>query len=328
MLVLGRYYYGFIPPLSNLGFLGALILAAIISLVFLGLGYLYDAKAQLWNQRLQVLVDHDPYAYVPNFRYLMAEYPIFYALVRMNRDLVDTLKLDSGPISHLATYLSEYFAMTPDRIESASEIKDTSAEFLSRYPFIAGMESEQSKVGLKNKVKKAFQLRVWRMSWVQNFTGLAQDVLVFAALYVGVLFPAAVTNGVVSTDYLILGILTISLPLYIGLMLAGWYYDKKLKLWSPDRVVKVERDPYSYVPEPRAFGFVFPFLFALISFHHDLLEKLGYDIDEISKYVEFLNSYSQLSARTKSDMNAARDLRVGLGELFASSNRKVKTDGV
>ena len=327
MLVIGRYYYGFIPPLSNLGFLGAIILAATISLVFLGLGYLYDAKAQLWNQRLQVLIEHNPYMYTPNFRFLMAEYPIFYALIRVTHDLLETLNLDSDPISRLAVYLNNHFATTPDRIECTSEIEAMGAEFLSSYPFTTGVEPASLKEGLGNKAKKAFQLRVWRLSWVQNFTGLAQDVLVFAALYVAVLFPEAATNGVVSLDYMILGILTISLPLYIGLMLAGWYYDKKLRLWSPDWAVKVERDPYSYVPEPRTFGFVFPFIYALISFHHDLLEKLGYDTDEISKCVEFLNSYSQLTAATTSDMNTAKEIRAGLGNLFASVNLKVKKDG-
>ncbi|MHA1863240.1 MAG: ATP-grasp domain-containing protein [Candidatus Thorarchaeota archaeon] len=44
MLVLGRYYFKFIPPLANLepSILGPLILATFIFLIFLGAGFIYD----------------------------------------------------------------------------------------------------------------------------------------------------------------------------------------------------------------------------------------------------------------------------------------------
>ncbi len=74
------------------------------------------------------------------------------------------------------------------------------------------------------------------MNWIQSLTVLFQDVLVFCALYVTLLFPDQVVDGLVPLNYLMLGILFLSLPLYLFLIAAGWYYDKKLRVWSADIV--------------------------------------------------------------------------------------------
>ena len=68
MLVLGRLYYIYIPGLSDLGLLGALILGTFLILLFIGIGTLYDIKGKMWCPKNQALVDRSVYEYVPNIR--------------------------------------------------------------------------------------------------------------------------------------------------------------------------------------------------------------------------------------------------------------------
>ena len=77
MLVIGRWYYGYIPILQDWGILGALILGAFLFSGFLAIGWAYDIKARMWSQSNQVSVEKNPYSYVPNFKNAAFEYPIF-----------------------------------------------------------------------------------------------------------------------------------------------------------------------------------------------------------------------------------------------------------
>jgi hypothetical protein len=152
---------------------------------------------------------------------------------------------------------------------------------------------------------------------VQSFTGLAQDVLVFGTLYIGLVFPD-VPDG--SFNQFILGLLLISIPLYLGLTAFGWYYDKRLQLWSPDWIVRKQRDPYSYVPEPRMFQFDLPYLYGILYFYLRIQNKLGIKNQELVKIIKFLDSFWKLSPRNESDMQKARELRAELGKIFAAQS--------
>ena len=47
MLVLGKYYYIYIPVLSDLDLAGALILGTVLMILFMVVGWIYDDKAKL-----------------------------------------------------------------------------------------------------------------------------------------------------------------------------------------------------------------------------------------------------------------------------------------
>ncbi|MFW9831936.1 MAG: hypothetical protein ACFFD8_09175 [Candidatus Thorarchaeota archaeon] len=216
----------------------------------------------------------------------------------------------------LVQYLDSYFNRLPDRRSDLFSAEEIAENFLQKHPFV-GQSFGKSKSGTMARIKKGFQLRVWRLTWVQSFTGLAQDVLVFAALYIGILFPDAVTpTGGVTIDYLFLGIFCISLPLYFGLVIAGFFYDKKLRMWSPDTVVKVERTPFSYVPSPRIKTFALPFFHVMLSFYYELFNEIGIETIELERLIMYLENYSHLRPDRTSDIDLAKKMRSEYGAIF------------
>ena len=316
MLILARYYYVFIPWLLDMGFFGALFLALILLLIFLFAGYLYDVKGRLWSEKMQVMAEKNVYSYVPSFKSLSTEYPYVYCLVDTMKQILTHYKLNTTAVDDLAVYLDSYFSRSAQETKDIKESQRMANEFNAGHRFTETQEPKRKCVGIRARIAKGFQLQVWRLTWVQNFSGLAQDVLVFAALYVGILFAEVAEANVVPFNYLILGILTLSLPLYLGLVVAGWYYDKKLRLWSPDMAVKVERNPYSYVPDLHMIGYEQPFLYALFNLYLSLFNKLNLDNSELVKATVFLESFWTLTAGIHSDMDVARNLRKDFGKVF------------
>jgi len=320
MLVLGRYYYRFIPFFDSFepSILGAIVLAGVLFLVFLGAGYLYDEKIQLWNEQIQIVTEKNPYQYVPKPRLYQIEYPLYYALIDTIKQIFTKRGLDTQQIDELSQYLKYYFDRRPNRRSDLFTAEGIAETFMQKHPFVED-DVVKSTPGIRSRIKKGFQLRVWRLTWVQSFTGLAQDVLVFASLYIVVLFPDEVTStGGVSLELLFLGILFISLPLYVGLIISGYYYDKKLRIWSPDNVVKIERNPFSYVPTPRIISFTLPIINFLLTFYYDMFIKLGLDTAELERLIEYLEKYMNLTPGKLSDYDFAKKMRSDFGPLFCS----------
>lgn len=318
MLVLGRYYYKFIPFFNSLhpSILGAILLAGMLLLIFLFIGYLYDAKYKLWNENIQITTEKNPFQYVPQPRLFQTEYPAFFAIFDTIRRILKKRNIDTTRIDEYIQYLDDYFKLRPDRREDLFESEGVASNFMFDHSFIEAPK-ENIKPGIRSRIKKGFQLHVWRLNWVQSFTGLAQDVLVFASLYIVVLFPdAVIETGGVSFNYLLLGILVISMPLYFGLLIGGYYYDKKLRVWSPDSVVKIERTPYSYVPSPRMKIFTLPFFYAMLSFYYNSFIELGLDTSELRRMVEYLDTYSTLRAEKISNIDYAKKMRSEYGVIF------------
>ena len=319
MLVLGRYYYKFIPYFNSLSpsILGAILLAGVFLIVFLIAGYIYDVKAALWNEQTQITTEKNPWQYVPQPRLFQIEYPIFYVMFDTLRQLFTKKGISTQKIDETVMYLDEYFNRLPDRRSDLLNAEAIAADFMRDHPFIES-SSTQLHIRLRTRIKRSFQLHVWRLTWVQGLTGLAQDVLVFAALYIAVLFPNEVTEtGGVSIELLLLGILFISMPLYFGLVISGYYYDKKLRMWSPDMVVKFERTPYSYVPSPRVLTFATPFFYAMITIYYDLFAKRGLDTSELERLITYLDTFVDLRPEEASHIDYAKKLRSDYGPLFS-----------
>jgi hypothetical protein len=115
-----------------------------------------------------------------------------------------------------------------------------------------------------------------------------------------------------------IGILFLSMPLYLGLTAAGWYYDKKLQIWSVDYAVKIERNPYSYVPDPRTGIVEIPFFLGLFKPLNSIFKNLGLDNSELEKIIEYLETYLQFNASEDEHMAKARELRKSLDINFWS----------
>ena len=168
MFVLGRYYYPFVPFLNNLdpGILGAILLAGILLLVFLTVGFFYDAKLQLWNEAHRVSVDRNPFTYVPYYRFKMMEYPFFFSLVTTLRNIALKVGASTQNLDDLSEYLEFYFSLKPEIREHLFGTPPIAQEYMSKHPFTEKEEPSQFKQSFGKSVKYKFQLTVWRLNWV------------------------------------------------------------------------------------------------------------------------------------------------------------------
>ena len=310
MLVLGKWYYIYIPVLQDMGLIGALVFGTLLFFFFLGLGWAYDQKARMWSQKIQTATERNPYTYVPNFKLLAKELPIIQVLLHSVRGVLKEVKESTSTLDDFTRYIDLFFKTKPVRKDIFSA-EEKALEFIDEHEFLPDEKMEKGRIPLRSRIKLGFETQILRFSWIQSLTGLLQDVLIFGALYVLIIFPWAPAGY-----ELFFATFGISLPLLLILTIAGWYYDKKLRVWSADTTVKIERNPYSYVAEPYIFSRFLPFFFTYLKTLQKILVKKGNGSPEIIEALEYFDKYSQLVVSRNEDLWSALKIRKSLGNLF------------
>lgn len=310
MLVIGKLYLDFVPVFRDMGLLGAVTLGMILFSVFLALGWIYDTKLRMWSQKNQAIVERNAYYHVPLISSLAFEYPILYAFINTLNSLSDKLKTDGGSVKQLAEYLDEYFQQRPTRADIDHTL-EMGKEFMEDHPFVTSKTDSDVSTPLSSRIKLGWETQILRLTWIQSLTGLVQDVLVLGVLYVFLLYPGATEESA-----LFLATFGVSLPLLFVMLLLGWIYDMKLKVWSADLEVKIERNPYSYVLEPSLLAFAIPFYYTALKILYESLEKLELDTQGVEKIIQYMNEYTMLQSSRSEDLVTAVKLRSSLGTIF------------
>lgn len=310
VLVLGKAYYVYIPALKEQGLLGALVLGSILFVIFLFIGYLYDKKARMWSQKTQVSIERNPYYYIANHHTRAMEYPIFYSLLWFLKHMEQKLQIESSTIDELVEYLNTYFGRDLTK-RDLDETREAADEAQDQHYFEDEDATGEEDVPLTSRAKIEFETTILRLNWIQGLTGLVQDTLVFGAFYVTVFFPWS--SGMIR---LLLSIFGIAMPLLIVLIIAGWYYDRKLRIWSADKAVIVERNPYSYVAEPKIYAFFFPFFIAIFRILKQIATVRGVDTPKLDSIAKYMHEYSSLVVSEDKNLVKARELRKSIGSIF------------
>lgn len=321
MFVLGRAYYVYIPGLVDFGLYGALILGTVLVIFFMGLGWIYDAKTNMWSPKRQAAVERSPYRYVPDFRNIAIDYPILVSFISVFKKTFEKLNLSTKPFDDLLFYLDDYFKARPNK-PAIRKLEKESAKYMEEHPFVEGSDAEFGSVSLVQKGKLKFEIEMLRIRWIQSLTGLVQDMLVFAATYGILLAPVLFPDSAVD-DYIVIGLISIALPLLIFLLFIGWVYDKKMTAWRADAAVKVERNPYSYVADPRYFAMIFPFFYAFLVVIEQVYDNMGFNSGEIRKAIDFIVDYGKTNKDTEIGMAEAKRLRKEYGRVFSSRTEEV-----
>jgi hypothetical protein len=323
MFVLGRLYYVYVPVLQDMGFTGALILGSTLVLLFMGLGWLYDVRARMWSPQAQAGVERSPFSYVADDRSYAVDYAVFYSVLRTMRGILTKLDIDTESIDDSLHYLSGFFDRGINRKDIFSASPDAE-DHSKKHPFIPESDRSRKGVGMSGKAKLAFQTQMLRLTWIQSLTGLFQDVLVFGTFMIALVYfeGADVVTSTVPFDVLIFGIFAISLPLFLFLATLGWLYDRKLQIWSPDLMVKVERNPFTYVAEPRLHIMILPALTVVLSVMRETLLAMKEDTSDIDRFLVYLSKYDQLDVTRDDDMVKARKLRKSHGTIFRIEDRR------
>lgn len=313
MLVIGKLYLDYVPILRDYGGLGALLLGMMLFLAFLGLGWIYDTRMRMWSQKFQANYERHAYYHIPAIRSLTYEYPIVYALVQTIKGVAEKVEIDDSAINRISEFMQEYFSLRANRRDIERTI-EMSNEFLEEYPISETGYQQKRPMPLASRLKLGWETQILRLTWIQSLTGLVQDVLVFGALYVFVLFPDAT-----SANALFLAFFAISVPLLILLVILGWVYDRKLRIWSADTTVKIERNPYTFVLQPGELTITIPFFYALLSVLYDISSKLGLDTEELERVILYFDEYTKLQTTTSKDLDRAMKMRASLGGIFGGN---------
>jgi hypothetical protein len=324
MFVLGRLYYEFIPVLQDMGLIGALILGSALVLLFMGLGWVYDVRARMWSPQAQAGVERSPFSYVADYRSLHVDYAVTYSMLTTIRNILAKLHLSTESIDESLDYLCKFFDRGINRKDIFSASPD-SEDFKNSHPFIPESERPKKSIGLGAKAKLGFQVQMLRLTWIQSLTGLVQDVLIFGTFMITLVYfeGTDVVGGVVPVDILIIGFFLVSLPLFLVLATLGWLYDRKLQIWSPDLMVKVERNPFTFVAEPRLHILILPAFLVVLETLRQTLLAVGENSSDIDSMLNYLREYIKLDVTRDEDMARARKLRASYGGIFQTKDRSV-----
>ncbi len=158
MFVLGKLYSNYVPILMGLGLLGALILGSLLTLLFMGVGWAYDEKLQLWNESVVVQTENYPYAFVPDYRMYASDYPMLYSILYTLRGALLRLGLDARCVNDLALYLERLFKKQPSNKKDILSSEGESGMFLHAHPLLPGSAPDaKPSYSLGTRLKRSFQ---------------------------------------------------------------------------------------------------------------------------------------------------------------------------
>jgi len=308
-LVLGGFYYKYIPALETMGLIGAVILALPIILIFLAIGYVYDSTFKLWNQQKQVLIERNPYQFVPRPRDFVFYYPLMFLFIRFIDEVSEKVRVSSGSLTELRNHYATLFSLDSQQIEDLNKSREMSQSFLTRMPFKTSGDQPGRSSTLWNKVKFAFSVQLWRLTQIQNLWGIFSDTLVVAALY-SVHLP--------SWSDELLGIGVLAFIMVVSFLVAGWIYDRRFKLWSPLMVVAVERNIYTYVATPHDIMLMYPFVMSTMTTLGQIVSDMGGDMSDIRAAEHYLQEFFTLSDKEDESIDHAKRMSQRYSRCFES----------
>lgn len=139
----------------------------------------------------------------------------------------------------------------------------------------------------------------WRVGQIRTLTGLATGMLVIGKLYLPFV-P-------VLNDMGLIGALVLGMSLFSVFLVLGWVYDVRLKMWSQDTQVTVERNAYYHVPFISSKAFDYPTFYALLSSLRGALTKVGIAPESLSSITKYLQEYYNL-VPTKEDITRSLEM--------------------
>ena len=131
----------------------------------------------------------------------------------------------------------------------------------------------------------------WRLVTVRGIWNLFYGILLLAIAYY-IYLPYFYNMGA-------LGPFALASVLLFVFLIIGYLYDRVFVMWGPQQEVNIERNPYSFVPQPQDHIFWLPAFAGLLEASAQLADEFGIDktnIDETREYFDTLQKFSPLKA--------------------------------
>jgi hypothetical protein len=144
ILVLAYAYFKYIPFFSEMGFFGPFAFSGVTLLVFLISGYIYDRVLMMWSPSQEVIVERNPYQYIPSPREQIFWFPIYSAMLNISEELAKKFNVETKTIEETRDY---YFQLQQLKVEHKEDI-DTALElrtkFVEKHQFSSALERDSS----------------------------------------------------------------------------------------------------------------------------------------------------------------------------------------
>jgi hypothetical protein len=135
VLLLAYAYFEFIPFFAEMGILGPFIFAATLLVVFLILGYIYDRVLVMWAPSQEVIMERNPFQYVPSPKDHIYWLPVYSTLLDVADSLAVEAQVDRSSIHEVREYFSKLITLNPERKEDIEEGARMRAQYVSEHPF-------------------------------------------------------------------------------------------------------------------------------------------------------------------------------------------------
>lgn len=135
VLLLAGSYYLFIPLFYDMGSLGPFVFAGGLLVVFLIIGYMYDKIFVMWGPQQEVVVERNPFSYVPQPRDRIFWFPVYSSILSACNDIAEALDLDTSVINDTRKYFSSLEAFRPERADDIDKADALKKKYISEHPF-------------------------------------------------------------------------------------------------------------------------------------------------------------------------------------------------
>ena len=135
ILLLAIAFVEFIPIINTMGAIAPFILAGLLLIAFLILGYIYDRVLIMWASSQEVSMERNPYQYVPQPRDRVFWFPFYSVLLEISEEMANKYNIETSLIDEVREYYAEFEKLTAERkedIDTASELRDS---FMKKHSF-------------------------------------------------------------------------------------------------------------------------------------------------------------------------------------------------
>lgn len=140
-------------------------------------------------------------------------------------------------------------------------------------------------------VRKWIMKQYWRLVTVRGIWNLFYGILLLAIAYYMYL-PFFYDMGA-------LGPFALAFVLFMTFLIIGYLYDRVFVMWGPQQEVTIERNPFSFVPQPQDHIFWFPAYAGLLEASAQLADVFDLDkanIEDTREYFDKLQKFSPINS--------------------------------
>lgn len=143
IMLLAISYYEYVPVISEISTYGPFIFAGLIMIVFLVLGYIYDRVLVMWAPSQEVMMERNPYQYVPSPKDHIFWFPIYAALLDASEKIARDMNIDTYILDETREHYAALSQLKPERSQDIDKGIELRKKFMKKHSFVDIDESKE-----------------------------------------------------------------------------------------------------------------------------------------------------------------------------------------